>query len=92
MQPAAVNAGASSTQRRSLESELEIAVKSGELKLQCKNLSEFPRSLGKHFVLADTRLADMSRNKLTEIPVECTYFPSLEKLILYPFVFSSSFI
>jgi len=83
MQPAAVNAGASSTQRRSLESELEIAVKSGELKLQCKNLSEFPRSLGKHFVLADTRLADMSRNKLTEIPVECTYFPSLEKLILY---------
>ena len=78
-----VSAGCSSTQRRSLEAELEIAVKSGELKLQCKNLSEFPRSLGKHFVLADTRIADLSRNKLTEIPVECTYFPSLEKFILY---------
>ncbi len=70
-------------QRRSLETELELAVKSGELKLQCKNLSEFPRSLGKHFVLADTKIADLSRNKLSEIPVECTYFPSLEKLTLY---------
>ena len=69
--------------RRSLENELEIAVKSGELKLQCNNLAEFPRILGKHFVLADTRIADLSRNKLTELPTECTYFPSLEKLILY---------
>ena len=74
---------ASTSQRRSLEAELEIAVKSGELKLQCKNLSEFPRSIGKHFVLADTRIADLSRNKLAEIPLECTYFPSLERLVLY---------
>lgn len=69
--------------KRSLEAELEVATKSGEIQLQCKNLTEFPRSLGKHFVLADTRLADLSRNKLAEVPEECTYFPSLEKLILY---------
>lgn len=69
--------------RRSLEAELEIATKSGEIQLQCKNLTEFPRSLGKHFVLADTRIADLSKNKLTEVPEECTYFSSLEKLILY---------
>ena len=69
--------------RRSLETELDIAVKSGELKLQCNNLADFPRSLGKHFVLTDTRIADLSRNKLVELPVDCTYFPSLEKLILY---------
>jgi len=77
MQPA-VTAG-----RRSIETDIEIAVRNGELKLQCKNLSEFPRSLGKHFVLADTVTADLSRNKLTEIPIEFTHFYSLEKLILY---------
>jgi len=75
--------------RRSLEAELEIATKSGEIQLQCKNLTEFPRSLGKHFVLADTRFADLSKNKLAEVPEECTYFPSLEKLILYHNVIKS---
>jgi Leucine-rich repeat (LRR) protein len=28
-------------------------------------------------------LSDMSRNKLTELPSECTEFNSMEKLVLY---------
>ena len=41
---------------RSLESELESAVKSGELKLSSKNLKDFPRH-GERFNLSDTTLA-----------------------------------
>ena len=41
---------------RSLESELESAAKSGELKLQGKNLKDFPR-LGDRYKLQDTTLA-----------------------------------
>ena len=41
---------------RSLESELESAAKSGELKLQGKNLKDFPRS-GDRYKLQDTTLA-----------------------------------
>jgi hypothetical protein len=41
---------------RSLESELECAVKSGELKLQSKNLKDFPKH-GDRYNLQDTTLA-----------------------------------
>lgn len=41
---------------RSLENELEQAVKSGELKLQGKNLKDFPKSGGR-YKLEDTTLA-----------------------------------
>ena len=44
---------------RSLESELESAAKSGELKLQGKNLKDFPR-LGDRYKLQDTTLAGRS--------------------------------
>jgi len=67
---------------RSLESELESAAKSGELKLQGKNLKDFPR-LGDRYKLQDTTLADLSRNKLVEVPTECTNYYSLERLLLY---------
>jgi len=67
---------------RSLESELESASKSGELKLQGKNLKDFPR-LGDRYKLQDTTLADLSRNKLVEVPNECTNYYSLERLLLY---------
>lgn len=67
---------------RSLESELESAVKSGELKLNCKNLREFPNH-GDKYDLRDTVLADLSRNKLVEVPSECTAYSCLEKLVLY---------
>jgi len=67
---------------RSLESELECAVKSGELKLQSKNLKDFPKH-GDRYNLQDTTLADLSRNKLVEVPGECTDYHSLERLLLY---------
>jgi len=67
---------------RSLESELECAVKSGELKLQSKNLKDFPKH-GDRYNLQDTTLADLSRNKLVEVPGECTDYYSLERLLLY---------
>jgi len=67
---------------RSLESELESAVKSGELKLQSKNLKDFPKH-GDRYNLQDTTLADLSRNKLVEVPGECTDYRSLERLLLY---------
>jgi len=69
--------------RRSLETELELAVRSGELNLQSKQFTEFPSLLLKRYVLADTRDVNLSKNKLQEIPVECSQFPNLEKLIMY---------
>lgn len=46
----------SSQLSRSLESELENAVKTGELKLSAKNLKDFPRH-GERYNLQDTLLA-----------------------------------
>ncbi len=69
--------------RRSLETELELAVRSGELNLQSKQFTDFPSLLLKRYVLADTRDVNLSKNKLQEIPVECSQFPNLEKLIMY---------
>ena len=51
---------------RSLESELESASKSGELKLQGKNLKDFPR-LGDRYKLQDTTLAGTSQPALSSI-------------------------
>lgn len=67
---------------RSLESELENAVKTGELKLSAKNLKDFPKH-GERYNLQDTIIADLSRNKLLEVPSECTTYESLERLLLY---------
>lgn len=53
---------------RSLENELECAVKSGELKLQAKNLKEFPKS-GDRYKLQDTTLAGREINH----PLPSTY-------------------
>jgi hypothetical protein len=69
--------------RRSLETELELAVRSGDLNLQSKQFTDFPSLLLKRYVLADTRDVNLSKNKLQEIPVECSQFPNLEKLIMY---------
>ena len=46
---------------RSLESELESAAKSGELKLQGKNLKDFPRLATDRYKLQDTTLAGLIR-------------------------------
>ena len=52
---------------RSLESELESAAKSGELKLQGKNLKDFPRLATDRYKLQDTTLAGLMSQPLSSI-------------------------
>jgi len=66
----------------SLERLLEVAHATGELVLTCRNLKSFPKHRCKND-LKDTVAVDLSRNKLTELPQECTDYFSLERLVLY---------
>ncbi|KAM4888732.1 DISP complex protein LRCH3 isoform 1-T1 [Thomomys bottae] len=67
---------------RSLERALEEAVVTGVLSLSGRKLREFPRGAANHD-LTDTTRADLSRNRLSEIPIEACHFVSLENLNLY---------
>uniref|UniRef100_A0A1B6GPQ1 Calponin-homology (CH) domain-containing protein n=1 Tax=Cuerna arida TaxID=1464854 RepID=A0A1B6GPQ1_9HEMI len=67
---------------RSLEKILEEAHLSGELRLSGRKLKDFPRTGGK-YDLSDTVIADLSKNRFWELPVEVTKFWSLEKLQCY---------
>ncbi|XP_040581736.1 leucine-rich repeat and calponin homology domain-containing protein isoform X7 [Lepeophtheirus salmonis] len=69
----------------SLEKLLDQAETSGELKLSGRNLKSFPRAgpSKSYNYLRDTVVADLSRNKLNEVPDECTKFSSMEKFLLY---------
>ncbi|RVE63750.1 hypothetical protein OJAV_G00139390 [Oryzias javanicus] len=65
---------------RSLERALEDAVCSGILNLSGRKLREYP---GTNYDLTDTTQADLSKNRLTEIPPELCLFAPLESLNLY---------
>ncbi|XP_066562509.1 leucine-rich repeat and calponin homology domain-containing protein 1 isoform X7 [Amia ocellicauda] len=67
---------------RGLERALEEAANSGALHLIARKLKEFPRTALNHD-LSDTVRADLSKNRLTEIPTEVCQFISLETLNLY---------
>ncbi|XP_012332044.1 DISP complex protein LRCH3 isoform X14 [Aotus nancymaae] len=67
---------------RSLDRALEEAAVTGVLSLSGRKLREFPRGAGNHD-LTDTTRADLSRNRLSEIPIEACHFVSLENLNLY---------
>ncbi|XP_018351034.1 PREDICTED: leucine-rich repeat and calponin homology domain-containing protein 3 isoform X3 [Trachymyrmex septentrionalis] len=71
---------------RSLERILEEAHLSGELKLSGRKLKDFPK-VGKagaaKYNLQDTVIADLSKNRFSELPEEVTEFSFLEKLHLY---------
>ncbi|KAI1885436.1 hypothetical protein AGOR_G00220150 [Albula goreensis] len=67
---------------RGLERALEEAVNSGILNLSARKLKEFPRTAANHD-LTDTVDADLSRNRLTDIPSEVCHFIALETLNLY---------
>ncbi|XP_060689346.1 leucine-rich repeat and calponin homology domain-containing protein 1 isoform X3 [Hemiscyllium ocellatum] len=67
---------------RSLERALEEAAGSGILALSGRKLKEFPRSAAA-LDLSDTVEADLSKNRLSEIPLELCHFVSLEMLNLY---------
>ncbi|XP_072440686.1 leucine-rich repeat and calponin homology domain-containing protein 1 isoform X1 [Chiloscyllium punctatum] len=67
---------------RSLERALVEAAGSGILALSGRKLKEFPRSAAA-LDLSDTVEADLSKNRLSEIPLELCHFVSLEMLNLY---------
>ncbi|XP_028430174.1 leucine-rich repeat and calponin homology domain-containing protein 3 isoform X2 [Perca flavescens] len=67
---------------RSLDRALDEASATGSLNLSGRKLKEFPRSAANHD-LTDTTRADLSRNRLSELPLEVCLFVSLESLNLY---------
>uniref|UniRef100_A0A671NIV7 Leucine-rich repeat and calponin homology domain-containing protein 3-like n=1 Tax=Sinocyclocheilus anshuiensis TaxID=1608454 RepID=A0A671NIV7_9TELE len=67
---------------RSVEKALEEAASSGALILSNRKLKEFPRT-AKNYDLSDVTHADLSKNRLCEVPEEVCQFVSLETLSLY---------
>ncbi|KAM4612268.1 leucine-rich repeat and calponin homology domain-containing protein 4 isoform 2-T2 [Polymixia lowei] len=67
---------------RSVEKALEEAAASGALNLSNRKLKEFPRTAG-NYDLSDITHADLSKNRLCELPEELCQFISLETLSLY---------
>ncbi|XP_008317175.1 leucine-rich repeat and calponin homology domain-containing protein 4 isoform X2 [Cynoglossus semilaevis] len=67
---------------RSVEKALEEAASSGALNLVNRKLKEFPRS-ARNYDLSDITHADLSKNRLCELPEELCQFISLETLSLY---------
>ncbi|XP_066542054.1 leucine-rich repeat and calponin homology domain-containing protein 1 isoform X3 [Hoplias malabaricus] len=67
---------------RGCERALEDAASSGFINLNAKKLKEFPRSAGA-YDLTDTVHADLSKNRLTDVPLEVVHLVSLETLNLY---------
>ncbi|XP_066091122.1 leucine-rich repeat and calponin homology domain-containing protein 1 isoform X2 [Saccopteryx bilineata] len=68
---------------RGLERALEEAAHSGGLNLSARKLKEFPRTAAPAHDLSDTVQADLSKNRLVEVPMELCHFVSLEILNLY---------
>ncbi|TDH00020.1 hypothetical protein EPR50_G00200140 [Perca flavescens] len=67
---------------RSVEKALEEAAASGALNLANRKLKEFPRS-ARNYDLSDITHADLSKNRLCELPEDLCQFISLETLSLY---------
>ncbi|KAM4037171.1 leucine-rich repeat and calponin homology domain-containing protein 4 isoform 2-T2 [Anomaloglossus baeobatrachus] len=68
--------------RRSLEKALEEATATGVLNLSGRRMKELPGS-ARNSDLTDVTRADLSRNRLSELPVELSHLVSLESLCLY---------
>ncbi|XP_061924742.1 leucine-rich repeat and calponin homology domain-containing protein 1 isoform X2 [Entelurus aequoreus] len=67
---------------RGLERALEEGAGSGAINLSGRKLKEFPRTAANHD-LSDTVQADLSRNRLAEVPSEVCNLVALETLNLY---------
>ncbi|XP_064878052.1 leucine-rich repeat and calponin homology domain-containing protein 4 isoform X2 [Oncorhynchus nerka] len=67
---------------RCVEKSLEEATGSGALNLSNRKLKEFPRT-ARNYDLSDITTADLSKNRLCELPEELCQFISLETLSLY---------
>ncbi|XP_038575464.1 leucine-rich repeat and calponin homology domain-containing protein 1-like isoform X5 [Micropterus salmoides] len=74
--------GANLPPNRGLERALEEAAASGVLNLSSRKLKEFPRTAANHD-LTDTVEADLSKNRLTDVPSEVCHLVALETLNLY---------
>ncbi|XP_056281134.1 leucine-rich repeat and calponin homology domain-containing protein 1 isoform X3 [Pseudoliparis swirei] len=74
--------GANLPPNRGLERALEEAAASGVLNLSARKLKEFPRTAANHD-LTDTVDADLSKNRLADIPSEVCHLVALETLTLY---------
>ncbi|NXD25933.1 LRCH3 protein, partial [Spelaeornis formosus] len=81
--PAAPGPAAPGSWSRSLDRALEEAAVSGSLSLSGRKLRDYPRASAAHHDLSDTTQADLSRNRLSELPAEACHFVSLETLNLY---------
>ncbi|XP_028587757.2 DISP complex protein LRCH3 isoform X7 [Podarcis muralis] len=80
---AAASSAGPSSWTRSLERALEEAAASGALSLSGRKLRDYPRGSAASHDLSDTTQADLSRNRLSELPAETCLFVSLESLNLY---------
>ncbi|KAM6970597.1 leucine-rich repeat and calponin homology domain-containing protein 1 [Aplochiton taeniatus] len=67
---------------RGLERALEEAANSGILNLSARKLKEFPKTASNHD-LTDTVEADLSKNRLADIPSDVCHLVALETLNLY---------
>ncbi|XP_066578492.1 leucine-rich repeat and calponin homology domain-containing protein 4 isoform X2 [Amia ocellicauda] len=67
---------------RSVEKAFEEAAASGALSLANRKLKEFPRT-SRNFDLSDITHADLSKNRLSEVPEELCHLIALETLSLY---------
>ncbi|XP_047456042.1 leucine-rich repeat and calponin homology domain-containing protein 1 isoform X2 [Mugil cephalus] len=74
--------GANLPPNRGLERALEEAAASGVLSLSSRKLKEFPRTAVNHD-LSDTVEADLSKNRLADVPSEICHLVALETLNLY---------
>ncbi|KAL2103133.1 hypothetical protein ACEWY4_000001 [Coilia grayii] len=77
-----VGSGTSLSLNRGLERALEEAASSGRLNLSSRKLKEFPKSAA-NYDLTDTVEADLSRNRLADVPSEVCHLVALESLNLY---------
>uniref|UniRef100_A0A803W4R1 Leucine rich repeats and calponin homology domain containing 3 n=1 Tax=Ficedula albicollis TaxID=59894 RepID=A0A803W4R1_FICAL len=62
---------------------LAAASGGGTLSLSGRKLRDYPRASAANHDLSDTTQADLSRNRLSELPAEACHFVSLETLNLY---------
>ncbi|XP_027606847.2 DISP complex protein LRCH3 isoform X10 [Pipra filicauda] len=81
--PAPPGPSAPGSWSRSLDRALEEAAASGALSLSGRKLRDYPRASAANHDLSDTTQADLSRNRLSELPAEACHFVSLESLNLY---------
>ncbi|XP_072789273.1 DISP complex protein LRCH3 isoform X5 [Taeniopygia guttata] len=81
--PAPPGPSAPGSWSRSLDRALEEAAVSGTLSLSGRKLRDYPRASAANHDLSDTTQADLSRNRLSELPAEACHFVSLETLNLY---------